>query len=231
MHQGRRFLAVIPARGGSRGIPGKNIALLGGRPLLAHTMDHAAGVAEFDRIVVSTDDAAIAAVAEATGVSVIRRPAELSTDTASTELALLHALDTLAAQGEPPFDYVAVLEPTAPFRRVETVRAAIHDIVARNAISLLTVCAVHESMGRLEDGMFRPFQKARRRQDREPLYVECGTIYLCRVDHLRTTGSLVAENWLSVVVDKKEAIDINEPIDLAIAEVLMRQAFAQEETK
>lgn len=229
MYLKQRILAVIPARGGSRGIPDKNVVLLAGRPLLTHTIDTALAVGEFDRIVVSTNDPKIAAVAEACGVSVVRRPDDLATADAPTEWAVLHALDSIVEAGDPPFDYVAVLEPTTPFRTVATIQGAIRSIVANGARSLLTVSEIRESIGRIESGIFRPLQKPRRRQDREPLYVECGAIYLCRVDHLRQTRSLVTEDWLAFVVDSKEAVDINEPLDLIYAEAVAEQRRARRE--
>src|SRR5690242_12721895 len=112
MYQGKRFLGVVPARGGSKGVPRKNIRPLGGKPLLAHTAAQVAGAALLDACVVSTEDAEIAAVARAAGLRVVDRPPELALDTSPTEPCLLHALDAL---GE-PFDYVMVLEPTSPFR-------------------------------------------------------------------------------------------------------------------
>ena len=104
----KRFLAVIPARGGSSGVPGKNIRPLAGRPLIAYTIDQAGAVLELDSVVVSTDDAVIHETAKALGSKVIARPAELATAEAQTEGALLHALDVMAQVGE-TFDYVVVL--------------------------------------------------------------------------------------------------------------------------
>ncbi len=225
MLNGRRFLAVIPARGGSQGVKRKNIRSLGGRPLLAWTIDQAKEVSALDVVVVSTDDPAIKQVAEATGTRVIDRPAELATATASTESALLHALDALALLGEPAFDYVGVLEPTSPFRRPQSILACMQRIVERNGVSLMTVRETRNVYGRLQDGYFRPLitGQPRRRQDREPIYVESSTIYFGRVDWLRRTGSLVADDWLAVVVDEREGFDINSVEDFRVAEALLDQ--------
>ena len=225
MINAKRFIAVIPARGGSKGVPGKNIKLLAGRPLIAHTIDQASSVPELDRVVVSTDDREIRATALALGTEVIDRPADLATAEARTETALLHALDALAKRGE-QFDYIVVLEPTSPFRSPDLIRESLRRIMATNAESLLAVHAVHEITGTIDDGgYFRPFVpgQPRRRQDRIPSYGEASTIYVCKVDHLRRTGSLVAEDWLAIEVPAEQAVDVNTPEDFEYCEFLFER--------
>ncbi len=222
----RRFLAVIPARSGSKSVPRKNIRRLAGRPLLAWTIDQVKAVEEIDLAVVSTDDPEIAEVARAEGAAVVMRPAELATDTAPTEWALLHALDDLERQGEAPFDYVMVVEPTSPFRRPETIRRCMATIAERDGQSLLTVAAMLSNVGNLEDGFFRPLHPdaPRRRQDRQPLYLESSTVYVASVAYLRQTGTLVCPDWLAVVVDEAETVDINTETDFLVAERMMMAA-------
>jgi len=219
----KRFLVVIPARGGSKSVPRKNIRPLVGRPLLHYTLDQVRGVPEIDRAVVSTDDAEIAAVTRAGGGEVLDRPAHLATDSAPTEWALLHALDTLEADGS-AFDYVMVLEPTSPFRTPETIRRCMARIVESGAQSLMTVIETRANIGRLDKGFFRPLVAGapRRRQDRKPFHVESSTVYIARVDFLRQTGSLVAGDWAAEVVPEAEAIDINTQQDFLVAEALMK---------
>ncbi len=221
----RRFLAVVPARGGSKSVPRKNIRPLAGRPLLLYTLDQIAAVPEIDRAVVSTDDAEIAAIVRDAGAAAIDRPAALATDDARTEAALIHAIETLEAAGE-RFDYVMVLEPTSPLRSPATIRRCMERIVADDARSLMTVVETRANIGRLEDGRFRPLvpNAPRRRQDREPFFVESSTVYIARCDFLRRTGSLVAEDWRAVVVPEIEAVDINSETDFAVAEALMANA-------
>lgn len=218
----KRFLAVVPARGGSKSVPRKNVRPLAGRPLLHYTLDQIGGVPEIDRAVVSTDDAEIAKVARAGGGEVLDRPAELATDSAPTEWALLHALDTLEAAGD-AFDYVMVLEPTSPFRTPETIRRCMMRIAESDAPSLMTVIETRANLGTVDNGKFRPLVPGapRRRQERAPFYVESSTVYIARVDFLRETGSLVAENWAAEIVPEGEAIDINTPQDFLVAEALM----------
>lgn len=223
MLQGRRFLAVVPARGGSKSVPRKNLLILGGKPLLVHTLEQAATVAEIDLTVVSTEDAEIARVATDWGRRVVNRPPELATDESRTESALLHALSVLEVQDGLQFDYVITLEPTSPLRRSETIRRCMQTIVERNGRSLMTVIETRSNYGRLIDGVFHPLDPAapRRRQDREPLYVESSTVYIATIAHLRETGSLVAEDWLAVEVPEAEAVDINSPADVRIAEAML----------
>lgn len=224
MYRGKRFLAVIPARGGSKGVPGKNVRPLGGRPLLAYTIDQVGAVPEIDLAVVSSDDPIIRAEASDRGMRVIDRPAALATDGAPTEAALLHALQSLAEDGEPSFDYVVVLEPTSPLRKPQTISGCIRTIVDRGARSLVTVRETRENIGTIEEGCFRPLRPGapRRRQDREPFFVESSTVYVCRVDHLKATGTLAADDWCAYTVSGTEAVDINTLEDFALAECLMR---------
>ena len=163
----KRIVALIPARGGSKGVPGKNVRALGGRPLIEYTIETAFAVEGIDRVAVTTDDKKIRDVAAKAGAVVIDRPPELATAEASTEVALLHALAALEVKGE-RFDYVAVLEPTTPFRTAAGVRGALEAIVAKGAESLLSVVESREVQGWVGGGFFRPLMpgEPRRRQDR-----------------------------------------------------------------
>lgn len=217
----KRFLAVVPARGGSKSVPRKNIRLLGGKPLLSHTLAQIAAVPEIDVAVVSTDDGEIAAVARADGGKVVERPAELAGDTVPTEWALLHALDALAEKDE-HFDYVMVLEPTSPFRSPATIRRCMERIVNADGKSLMTVFETRANIGSIEAGVFRPLVPGapRRRQERKPFYIESSTVYVASVGYLRASGTLVCDDWLAVPVDERETVDINTPLDFEVAEAL-----------
>jgi CMP-N-acetylneuraminic acid synthetase len=225
MYLNKRVLAVIPARGGSKGVPRKNVRDLNGRPLIAYTIDQARAVSELDHFVVSTDDPEIKAISQRLGAAVVDRPAELATDTASTEVALLHALDTLADAAVPGFDYVVVLEPTSPMRSAATIGGCIRQAIERGASSLMTVRETRENIGTLVDGCFRPLvpDAPRRRQARQPFYVESSTVYVARVDYLRRTRTLVARDWAAYVVPNEEAEDINTLADFIRVQCLMRQ--------
>jgi len=224
MHDSKRILAVIPARGGSVSVPRKNIQPLGGEPLLVHTLRQAQKVPELDLFVVSTDSAEIKQVACEHGVTVIDRPSALASDTASTETALLHALDALETRGNKSFDYVVVMEPTSPFRMPETISKCIRRLIESGEDSLMTVRETRDNIGTICNSVFQPLHSdaPRRRQEREPFYVESSTVYVCRVAYLRQTGTLVSQSWMAEIVAGEETIDINTPVDLQIADAIMR---------
>jgi len=173
-------------------------------------------------LVVSTDDAEISGVARGYDVRVIDRPTALAADHSSTEAALLHALDVLEVEGQ-HFDIVLVLEPTSPLRSAQTILNAIIACVEGSAPSVLAVRETRENVGFVMDSLFRPVVAGapRRRQDRNPLYVESSTVYACRVEYLRRTGTLVAENWGALVVPAEEVADINTEEDFWWLEFLM----------
>jgi CMP-N,N'-diacetyllegionaminic acid synthase len=219
-----KVLAIVPARGGSKGLPSKNIRMIAGKPLLAYTIQCARRSRSIDRLVVSTDAEAIANIAREAGAEVIMRPAAFATDEAPTELALLHALDTLkAVDGYEP-DAVMTLEPTSPLRSPELIDRCVDAMCRHDADSILTVTETRECFGTIVDGRFEYLIKnqARRRQERAPLYRESSTVYLTRVQTLRTRRSVLGERLYPVIVDPAEAIDINSPLDLAVAEAVLR---------
>ena len=213
-------LAVIPARGGSKGIPGKNLRPLAGKPLIVHTIRAAQGAGTLDRVVVSTDADEIAAVAAQHGAEVVRRPAALAADDSPTEDALIHAVETL---GIGP-DYVVTLEPTSPLRSAALVDRCVELALAEGAASVITVAESRTCFGRLEGNRFRHLDPSqpRRRQLREPLYGESSTVYVTRTSDLLASRSVLAEPLYAVVVPDEEAIDVKTPLDLVIAEAVMR---------
>lgn len=219
------ILAVIPARGGSKGIPNKNIYPLLNKPLLAYTVEAAIQSAVAERVVVSTDSKEIAEVALQYGAEIINRPTELSTDEAPTELALIHALDSLTAQNFTP-EWVLTLQPTSPLRSSQTIRdfvAAFSD-ASQHFDSMLSVTEDSAyKWVKTEGHALQPLfpNAARRRQDRPPLYSEDSALYITRVQALRNTGSIFGRNVTGFSIDPIEAVDINEPLDLAWAEFLL----------
>lgn len=179
-----RVVAVIPARGGSKGVPGKNIAPVGGVPLVGRAIVAASGVDLIDEVFVSTDDAAIAAVAARFGASVIDRPAAIADDTASSEAALLDALDQLGARGIRPAVLVFI-QATSPFIDPVALRSAVARVlegdedVVFSAFETYGFLWKHDAAGAIgvnHDHSFRP-----RRQDREPHYQETGAFYVMDV--------------------------------------------------
>lgn len=220
------MLTVIPARGGSKGVPGKNIKLLGQWPLIEYTIRAAldAGL----HPVVSTDDQAIADVAIAAGARVpALRPAHLATDEASSLDVILHALEHWVPEARA----VCLLQPTSPFRSGQHVLEALAQFEDGASPAVVSVCPVekpprwmyHLSSERQE---MHPFlhkaKRITRRQDASPLYVLNGAIYLVEVAVLRATKSFVPEGTLGYVMSVEDSVDIDTPLDWMLAETLLK---------
>lgn len=221
-----KCLVVVPARGGSKRIPRKNIAPLSGKPLLLYTLDCIREAGLLDVTVVSTEDLLIAQVANDAGAKVAVRPADLATDTASTEGVLLDALKQYAsAEGELP-EWVMTLPPTSPLRSAATV-ASFGKALATVPADVDCIMSTTENRGDFwrydADGNFwRLFPDApRRQQERSPLFEENSAIYLTRVSVLQETGSILGRKVSGIPISPIEALDINTQEDLELAEALL----------
>jgi N-acylneuraminate cytidylyltransferase len=221
----QKVLALIPARGGSKGIPGKNLRRVGGITLLARTIRAARGATQVNRVAVSTDDPAIAAEARAEGADVIDRPADISGDTASSESALLHALDYLATtEGYHP-ELLVFLQCTSPFTQAADVDDLVGRLLDSGADTAFTASPFHGFLWREvpgggmagvnHDAAHRP-----RRQERAPEYLENGAIYVMRVaGFLKARHRFFGHTVLSVMPQAR-SMEIDEPDDLREAKVL-----------
>ena len=213
-------LAVIPARGGSKGIPGKNLQHVGGLSLVARSVRAALDSRKVERVVVSTDDDAIALEAQSHGAEVVRRPAAIAGDTASSESALLHALDTLEQQGPLPPQLV-FLQCTSPFTsggQIDRVLEALEDPKINSAFAVMPW---HGFLWR-NDGRginHDPQQPRQRRQDLEPAFLETGAIYAMATPAFRQSGSRFCAPWQPVVIDDSGP-EIDTPADLALCRSL-----------
>jgi N-acylneuraminate cytidylyltransferase len=222
----RQFiLAVIPARGGSKGIPKKNIKNLGGKPLILYTIEQAIKSTYIDKVVVSTDCDEIASVCKQySSIEVIMRPSELASDTAKTEQALVHACDVLEESYGVPIGAVITLEPTSPFRTSSSIDKCISTFICNNSDSVVTVVPFTDVLGRIVDGEYVHLipNQPRRRQEREVLYKESSTIYCTNAQSLREYNSVLGSTSIPVVISAEESFDINEPLDFDIAEALVK---------
>lgn len=217
------ILGVIPARGGSKSVPRKNLAVVAGRSLLHHAIDVASAASRIDRLVVSTEDPEIAKEAARLGAEVIERPAELAEDETGTEPVLIHAVQELAASGYEA-DVVVTLEPTSPLRSASTIDRCVDAVLQGARDAVITVCETTALVGHLsEGGTFTHLIPGlpRRRQERPAVYRETSTVYATRSSLLLEAQSLLGDEPFGVVVPPHEAVDINDPIDLIIAEVLI----------
>jgi CMP-N-acetylneuraminic acid synthetase len=227
----KRTLAIIPARAGSKRIPGKNTRLFMGKPLIQWTMEFARSYSGFDEVVVSTDCDQVMQVAEACGLSVPwRRPAELATDHASTVDVVLHALGACDAQGA-YFDRVAVLQATTPFRRsVRWDRA--HELLNAGVPAAVGVCRVDhhpywtywlDESGKMEPCF--PEGAKLRSQDLPAAGAINGALYWCTTDSLRATHGFTPEGVHAVCFDDPlESIDIDTERDWVLGERMLREA-------
>ena len=215
------ILAVIPARGGSKGIPRKNLQPLLGVPLVAHSIRHAREAQLVDRVIVSTDDDEIASVSTAAGAEVVLRPAELAGDTAPSEGALLHVLDALTERGEDVPELVVFLQATSPIRRPVDIDAAIETLRAGGFDSVFSGSPAHAFVWEVRDGQARPltYDPARRpmRQEVGERVMENGSIYVFKPRILRETGLRVGGRIGVYRMGFLEALQVDEPGDQELA--------------
>lgn len=228
-----RIAAVIPARGGSKGIPYKNLADLGGRPLIAWTIAAAKAAHGLDRVIVSTDDEKIAAAAAEHGAEVpFLRPAEFSGDNAPALDVIRHALQALRAQDGKPYDAIAYLQPTSPFRSAAQLTEAIALFAREKPDTLVSVTAVPHNMvpaslmqplGPSAPLMLQsPAGQKLRRQEKEKLFARNGpAILIVSAADAQLHGRLYGERVLGFEMDRLSSLDIDDPIDLEMARHLL----------
>ena len=223
-----KYLAIIPARGGSKGILGKNLKEVNGKPLIAWSIEHALSSPEIQQVIVSTDNEEIARVSEDYGAEVpFIRPIDLAQDATPTEPVLIHALDFYEKQGY-FFDAVILLQPTSPFRKQSTLSKAIKEFENSNSDSLLSVCENHHFFwkNKAKPEALYDFQNRPRRQDISRFdrwYRENGSIYITRVDILQKNNNRLGGKISMFVMTEEESWEVDSAADLKIASVLMSE--------
>jgi CMP-N-acetylneuraminic acid synthetase len=224
-----RVLGLIPARGGSKGIPGKNLVPLLGRPLIEWTLDAARESRELTDVVVSTDAEGIADVAARAGARVLRRPAELAADETPMRDVVLHALDELEE-----CDVVVLLQPTSPLRRAQHVDEATVLLRETGADAVVSVVEVPhryvpQSLMQMIDGRLVALEGdvPSRRQDKAVLYARNGPAVLAvRSESARRHATLFGEVCRPYVMSPADSVDVDEPSDLELAEFLLARRRA-----
>jgi len=228
-------LALVPARGGSRGIPRKNITPLAGKPLIAWTIEAARACGRIERVVVSTDEPEIADVARTCGADVpFLRPPALARDETPGIDPVLHAVRWLALEEGYRPEWVALLQPTSPLRTTDDVRGALALAEDRGAAAVISVTeAEHHPwwMKRISrDGRLlswsEPPRQAVRRQDLPPAYALNGAVYVTRRRALQAEISLSPEPTFAYEMPPERSLDIDTPWDLRLAELILREREA-----
>jgi len=228
-----RVLGIVPARGGSKGIPRKNIRLLCGKPLLQYTAEAALAAHSLARVILSTDDREIADVGEGCGLEVpFMRPAELAQDDTPTLVVVQHVVRLLEEQGD-RFDVICILQPTSPLRTAEQIDDCVALLAESGADSVVTVLPVpaeynpHWVYFKSEDGTLHITTGERnpipRRQDLPPAFHREGSVYLVRRDTLIECNSLYGERTIGYPIDPAASVNIDRPEDLARAERLLQK--------
>lgn len=224
------MLAVIPARGGSKGVSGKNIKELNGKPLIAYTIEAAVDSGIFEKIIVSTDSREIADIAVSYGAEVpFLRPDEISGDLISSDDVILHALAYFEKQGT-VYNEVCKLQPTSPMRNLQHLKEAYKLFCEKNADFLVSVCECEHSpmwsgvIGddlRLDD--FIPEEAKRACRQELPTYYRLnGAIYIAKVEPFYANKSFLGKNSIAYIMSQKDSIDIDSQLDFELAKIVIQ---------
>ena len=227
-----KIIAVIPARGGSKEIPRKNIKKLCGKPLIGYTIETALETDIFDRIIVSTDDLEIASVSEKYGVEVpFMRPKYLSGDNVPILPVIQHVINELKKEHYEP-DIVTILQPTNPFRKSEDIVRAINKIIERNVDCVVSLSEVSQHPFRMRKMLYdRPLplfavgQKKlyAQRQDLPTIFMMDGAIQVSRTKTMMNSKNFYSEDVCGIEIDKISAFDIDTHFDFSIAETILKE--------
>ena len=226
------IVAVITARGGSKGIPQKNLRTVLGKPLIAYTIEAALNAKTVTRAIVSTDNETIAQVSEQYGAEIpFLRPQHLATDTATTIAVLQHAITYLGKQEGYSTDIVVCLQPTSPLRSAEDIDQSINLCLRTGADSVVSLCqAKHHPfwMKKIADGRVYPLleedeQHYTRRQDLPPVYQLNGALYVTRTKVLLEENRMLGEHTVPYIMSQERSIDIDTTADLQIAECILKK--------
>lgn len=219
-------IAIIPARGGSKRLPGKNIKLLGGKPLIAWTIEAAIKSNVFDHVFVSTDSEEIASVSRDYGAKVpFLRPAELASDTATTNDVVTHLISWFEKEYSQEVSNIAILQPTSPLRNAQHIIEAFEEMKTKHAKAIVSVCELEHpiqfcnqlGLDGSMDGFIEP-SNMKRTQDLDPVYRLNGAIYFLSREYVNRLSELYSEGTYSYIMGLKSSIDIDVDLDFKLAE-------------
>ncbi|MBI5789049.1 MAG: acylneuraminate cytidylyltransferase family protein [Candidatus Schekmanbacteria bacterium] len=234
MYQSHKIVCIIPARGGSKGLPGKNIRKLKDKPLIAYSVEQAKSSEYIDRVIVSTDDLKIADIARQYGAEVpFIRPANLAADNSSTIDVLLHVIDWLGESANYLFDILVLLHVTTPLRTVEDIDNCIELLVRENADNVFSVAAAYRNpyfnmVEVTKDGSVSLVKKGdfTTRQSAPKVYDMNASIYVWWKDILKAQKSVFLEKSRVYVMPRERSVDIDDLMDFKIAEMLLKGLVA-----
>ena len=227
MFKNKTFLAIIPARGGSKRLPRKNILDLCGKPLISWSIEAGLKSKYLDKVVVSSDDTEILNISNELKVQVIKRPDELASDTSTSFDAVKHAIDNLES-----YEYILLLQPTSPLRNENHIDKAIEILEEKNADAVVSVCEMNHNLllsNTLDDslsmeGFISDNLLNNRRQDLKKHYRLNGAIYLCKTDKLLKEKSFfLKKNIFAYVMNSNNSIDIDRKEDFELASLYLSQ--------
>ena len=231
MYKDKSFLAIIPARGGSKGLPGKNIKKLHGKPLIAWSIEAGLKSKYLDEVVVSTDYQNITDIAKEYGASVpFLRPDYLASDTATSFDAVKHTIDFYKDELKKEFDYIVLLEPTSPLREVGDIDLAIEKLLNSNAESIVGISKtedqnpaflINKDKNEYISGYENKDMKVLRRQDINDVYFFEGTIYISEINTLLEKETFYHENTIGYEVPKYKSLEIDDMDDFIMVEAIM----------
>ncbi len=225
MYKNKTFLGIVPARGGSKRLPRKNMLDLCGKPLIAWSIEAGLNSKYIDKVVVSSDDDEILNISSNFGAETIKRPVELASDTATTFDAIKHTIENVEK-----YDYIVLLQPTSPLRNAKHIDEAIELLEIKNADAVVSVCEMDHSplwSNTLpNDGNMRGFLREeilnKRSQDLEKYYRLNGAIYICKTEKLIENKSFfLKENIFAYIMNRENSVDIDEKLDFIIAKNIM----------
>jgi len=217
----KRILAIIPARGGSKGLPRKNIIDLAGKPLIAWTIEASLKSKYITKTVVSSEDSEILEISKQYRSNIIKRPDELALDTTASEPVIKHVIEKLKQKNQ-EFDYLVLLQPTSPLRNVKNIDNAFDILFQSDATALISVSeidnkilkAFKENRDGFIEGVSNNKYPFMRRQDLPKTYLSNGAIYIIKVDEFIKNGSLFTNKTISYIMDEIESLDIDTIEDL-----------------
>lgn len=224
MYKEKTFLAIIPARGGSKRLPRKNILELAGKPLIAWTIEAAIESNLIDKVIVTSDDDEILSISKKYGSEIIKRPEHLASDTSTSFDAIKHTIENTEE-----YDYIVLLQPTSPLRTEKHIIESIKLLEEKNADAIVSVCEMDHSPlwsntlpeDRNMNSFLREEVLNQRSQDLEEYYRLNGAIYICKTDKLLEEKSFfLKDNIFAYMMDRESSVDIDEEIDFKMAEII-----------